>query len=78
MMISSPRRLAGLNFAKYTLIGRGDGLFPSLTRAERKRTMKTTAPAHKNVKTSFILTAQAQLSGRNPESHLTTADVKFV
>jgi len=39
--------------------------------------MKTTAPAHNNVKTSFILTVRAQLSGGRREGHSTTADIKM-
>jgi hypothetical protein len=39
--------------------------------------MNTTAPAHKDVRTSFISTARAQLSGGRCESHSTTADIKM-
>jgi hypothetical protein len=38
--------------------------------------MKTTALAHNNAKTSFILTVRAQLSGRRRENHLTSAGIK--
>jgi len=39
--------------------------------------MKSAAPTHRKVKTSFILTVETQLSGRYREGHSTIAGIKM-